>query len=148
MLKSKTTLPDINIWVALVSERHMHHNLAREWFAALPSDSAAFCRVSQMGLLRLLTNSRVMGEDTVTQQQAWQVYEQLRRNSRVVLGAEPAEFEETWKRLTQAGFPGKDRWTDAYLGAFALRHDLVLVTFDRDFGTMENLRVMILGGSS
>src|ERR1035437_4282472 len=53
--------PDVNIWIALAAEGHVHHVPARDWFAAQPDGSVAFCRITQMGLLRLLTNSSVMG---------------------------------------------------------------------------------------
>jgi predicted nucleic acid-binding protein len=51
------SLPDVNIWIALAAEDHVHHVPARDWFAAQPAASVAFCRITQMGLLRLLTNS-------------------------------------------------------------------------------------------
>ncbi len=41
-----------------------HHQPATRWWRQelLPADDrAAFCRVTQLGLLRLLTNDRVMG---------------------------------------------------------------------------------------
>jgi len=52
MPTSKITLPDINVWVALASDRHFHHGLARDWFATVGETGAAFCRVTQMGFLR------------------------------------------------------------------------------------------------
>ena len=55
------SLPDVNVWIALAAEGHIHHVPAREWFAAQPDASVAFCRITQMGLLRLLTNPNVMG---------------------------------------------------------------------------------------
>jgi predicted nucleic acid-binding protein len=54
------SLPDVNIWIALAAEGHVHHVPARE-FTSQPDGSVAFCRITQMGLLRLLTNSNVMG---------------------------------------------------------------------------------------
>jgi len=54
MPTSKITLPDINAWVALASDRHVHHGLARDWFTAMRGAGTAFCRVTQMGFLRLL----------------------------------------------------------------------------------------------
>ena len=55
-------LPDVNVWIAAVSDRHEHHAAARHWF---DSASAPICffRVTQMAFLRLLTNPKVMGED-------------------------------------------------------------------------------------
>lgn len=148
MQKSKTSLPDINVWLALVSERHVHHGVARQWFLQLSPQCAAFCRVTQMGFLRLLTNSRVMKEETLDQKQAWEVYERLRRNNRAFFADEPIELEDHWKRLTQSAFPGQGRWTDAYLAAFALGHGLVLVSFDRDFSRITGLEVTLLGTGS
>ena len=37
------SLPDVNIWIALAAEGHVHHVPARDWFAVqqpLPSPSA------------------------------------------------------------------------------------------------------------
>ena len=53
----KTSLPDVNVLLALSAEGHVHHKPARLWFYAQLTDSVAICRVTQMGLLRLLTNS-------------------------------------------------------------------------------------------
>ncbi|HLW78053.1 MAG TPA: TA system VapC family ribonuclease toxin [Terriglobia bacterium] len=77
-------MPDINVWVALASDRHVHHRAAGDWFAAIGEAGAAFCRVTQVGFLRLLTNSRVMGDDVLSQRRAWGVYEQLDGDPRVV----------------------------------------------------------------
>ena len=55
-----TSLPDVNILLALVAAGHTHHALAREWFVARDADSIAVCRVTQMELLRLLTNPKVL----------------------------------------------------------------------------------------
>src|SRR5579859_3518467 len=55
------SLPDVNVRIALAAEGHVHHLPARDWFTAQSNASVAFCRITQMGLLRLLTNSKVMG---------------------------------------------------------------------------------------
>ena len=141
---SKITLPDINVWVALASDRHVHHPVARDWFAAIGEAGAALCRITQMGLLRLLTNSRVMGDDVLNQHQAWRVYEQLARDQRVVFALEPPAIEPVWKKLTQSTFPVTGRWTDAYLAAFALLHDFRVVSFDQGFKKIARLDSTIL----
>src|SRR5207245_9195644 len=51
------SLPDVNVWIALTAEGHVHHVPARGWFAAQPDTSVAFCRITQMGLLRLIDES-------------------------------------------------------------------------------------------
>jgi predicted nucleic acid-binding protein len=41
------------------------------------------------------------------------------------------------QRRPQLPFASPKVWTDAYLAAFAIRHDLELVTIDRDFKNFE-----------
>jgi predicted nucleic acid-binding protein len=66
MPPSTTSLfPDINVWVALTYEGHVHHTTAATWFTELPPDvTLAFCRFTQLGLLRLLTTAVVKGPAT------------------------------------------------------------------------------------
>jgi len=93
-------LPDINVWIALASDRHVHHEEAKKWFAEIEPGGAAFCRVTQMGCLRLITNRHVMGADVVTQKEAWQVYQNLSKDQRVTFLHEPSGIEDGWRRLT------------------------------------------------
>ena len=143
MPTSKITLPDINVWVALASDRHVHHPLAADWFANRREASTAFCRVTQMGFLRLLTNPHVMGDDALNQRQAWGVYEQLAHDARVVFALEPPDIEPLWKKLTQSAFAAARRWTDAYIAALALLHGFHVVSFDRGFRKIAGLEATI-----
>ena len=45
--------PDVNVWIALTSNRHVHHAVATEWLQGIEQDYVAFCRVSELGFLRL-----------------------------------------------------------------------------------------------
>lgn len=147
MPTSKSFLPDVNVWLALASRRHAHHRVAAEWLETVDDDCAAFCRVTQMGLLRLLTNDKVMGAETLTQAKAWQVYERMRGDARVVFLEEPVGLEQDWRKLTRLSRPATNLWTDCYLLAFARRHDLPFVTFDRGLGKMGGAGVVVLTGS-
>jgi hypothetical protein len=51
--------------------------LRLDWLAAV-REPLYFCRVTQMALLRLLTNPKVMGTDILTPQDAIGVYRELR----------------------------------------------------------------------
>ena len=144
MQKSKICLPDVNVWIALSADRHVHHAAARRWFLTLERGGSVFCRVTQRGFLRLITNRRIMGDEVLNQQDAWEVYEKLARDKRVLFAAEPAEIESVWKRYSQGLFSGTNAWTDAYLAAFAAIHDLMLVSFDRGFQKLEGLNATIL----
>ena len=115
------SLPDVNIWIALAAEGHVHHGPAREWFAAQRDASVAFCRITQMGLLRLLTNSHVMGRAPRTIVQAWETFGQLRADRRLTFATEPDRLEFLWRQLMTLGW----RWTEfldgCVLGRFCRR---------------------------
>ena len=50
-------LPDINVLVALSYGAHVHHAAALAWLDAVQKDGdVILCRLSQLGLLRLLNN--------------------------------------------------------------------------------------------
>jgi len=51
-------IPDVNVWRAAAWSRHSKHGVAKHWIDEEPGE-LAFCRVSQMALLRLLTNPRL-----------------------------------------------------------------------------------------
>jgi hypothetical protein len=54
-------LADVNLWLALAFESHVHHASAAAWFRGLAStDSCAFCRMTQQGFLRLSTNPKAL----------------------------------------------------------------------------------------
>ena len=57
-------LPDINVWLALAFDSHIHHPDAKKWFDGLADDAICyFCRLTQLGFLRLATNPKVFGAD-------------------------------------------------------------------------------------
>ena len=87
-------------------------------------------RVTQMALLRLLTNSRVMGEDLRTPEQAISVYRELRSDERVQYAGEPADAESIWLSFMITPVANGSVWTDAWLAAFSLAHGSRLVSFD------------------
>jgi toxin-antitoxin system PIN domain toxin len=137
--------PDINVWVALTYEGHVHHQTAATWFAELePDASLVFCRFTQLGLLRLLTAEVVMGDEVMTQPQAWAAYDQWLKDPRVELVDEPAEIEARFRALTRLRQPVTKDWADSYLAAFAAVGQLTLVTFDRGL-RMKLKSVVVLG---
>ena len=84
--------PDINVWVALTHGLHVHHVVARDWFDSLDGDERfCFCRFTQLGLLRLLTATAVMGDEVLDQRQAWSVYDRWLADNRATFLEEPAE---------------------------------------------------------
>jgi toxin-antitoxin system PIN domain toxin len=133
MPPSTTSLfPDINVWVALTYEGHVHHAIAAEWFGKLPPDATlVFCRFTQIGLLRLLTANAVMGDEVMTQPQAWAAYDRWLDDRRVTFADEPAELEARFRTLTRRRQPATKDWADSFLAAFATVGHMTLATFDR-----------------
>jgi toxin-antitoxin system PIN domain toxin len=144
MPKSKNFLPDVNFWLALASRRHIHNVVAAQWFQSIGENEAAFCRITQMGFLRLLTNPHAMGMDVVGQVAAWQVYRELTRDFRVRFVPEPVGLEQRWQQFTQESRATTNLWTDAYLAALAQLRDLCVVSFDKAFDRGNDVQVLLL----
>lgn len=90
-----------------------------------------FCRFTQLGLLRLLTNAAAMGSDVLTQSQAWKAFDALVADPRNRLMDEPAGLDPIFRRQTSSHRTATKQWADGYLAAFASVASLQLVTFDR-----------------
>jgi uncharacterized protein len=135
MPKSTTSFlfPDINVWIALTIERHVHHTRATKWFESIGgSGRLFFCRFTQLGLLRLLTLEAVMGQNEVlTQAEAWKTYDRWLQDERIGFLDEPPEIEAAFRSLTQSRQAAPKDWADSYLAALALAAQLTLVTFDQ-----------------
>lgn len=138
-------LPDINVWLALAFPAHVHHLPAQAWFGAVPADRPChFCRLSQLGFLRLANNPKVFPAAAVAQDQAWKLYDLLLVNPRVGFAVEPAGLETIWRSFTQSSQFAPNAWADAYLAAFAIAGGYELVTFDKAFTRYTGLTVTVL----
>lgn len=137
-------LPDVNVWIALTSDRHIHHVAAKEWLDGNQNRHLAFCRITELGFLRLLTNKHVMGDEVLTPTDAWSTYSRLSSDFRVTFFVEPDNFANIWNKVAENLVTGPNVWTDAYLAAFSAAADLTLVTFDKRFPTMADCHVEVL----
>jgi uncharacterized protein len=123
-------LVDVGVWLAAVWGRHVHHPVAADWFNG-EADDIAFCRVTQMGLLRLLSNPAIMRDDAIDRSQAWRTYDQLGADERVLRVDEPAELDAVWRAISARDDKSHKLWTDDYLAAFAQASGATLITLDR-----------------
>ena len=137
-------LPDINFWLALAFQSHVHHVSAKAWMQSAAPQSCCFCRVTQMGFLRLSTNRKVFPLDALPMNEAWGVYDEMLTDHRVVFAEEPEDVEIAWRTVTQLTTFSTNAWSDAYLAAFAQAADFEIVTFDRGFAQYKSLRHTIL----
>jgi toxin-antitoxin system PIN domain toxin len=125
------SFPDINVWLALLLADHTHRRTALDWWDTGVPDSIAFCRITQLGVLRLLTTPAAMNGKPLTMNAAWKAHDRLHQDPRVFFLAEPASLEEPLRRLASGGAASPKLWADSYLTAFASRSGATLVTFDR-----------------
>jgi toxin-antitoxin system PIN domain toxin len=137
-------LADANLWLALAFSDHLHHAKAKAWFGAQSDASCGFCRVTQMALLRHLTNARIMGQFVQGQQDAWRNYDKLAGDPRVFFLTEPPVLEIAFRNFTQATSSSHGLWTDAFLAALAVESQAQLVTFDRGFNRFTGLDLQVL----
>ena len=137
-------LLDVNVWLTLLDDGHVHHPAVLRWWEKLHEGEAAFCRVTQMSLLRLLTNSRVMGEKVLNPAGAWRFYRKTCEDDRVVFLAEPESLEPLWESHMRDSRSSSNAWTDAYLAAFAKGHGIRLATLDEGFKHFSGLEWLLL----
>jgi uncharacterized protein len=142
---TSSRFPDVNVWLALTYQRHEHHDVAAQWLER-ENEPLFFCRFTQLGLLRLLTNEQVMGTDVLTQRKAWHSYHRWFEDDRIGFHDEPdpARFDPSFEELSTRSHASTKLWADAYLAAFARTSGLTLVTFDRALRAMPSVLVEVL----
>ncbi len=139
--------PDINVWLALAFQSHSNHLAALKWFESIEREKVVFCRQTQQGFIRLATNAKAFGNESVTMKVAWKLYEAIIADSRIALHPEPSDIEETWKAFTLQNARSPKLWNDAWLAAFAVVESLELVSFDKGFKQFKGLKCRILASS-
>ena len=122
--------PDVNVWLAVAAPEHVHHSAAREWWEQ-ETGRIAFCRFTQLGLLRLMTTAAAMGGQPLTMAEAWVVYDRLFEDGRVMFLPEPAAVNSQFRKQAAGGTASPKVWADAWLLAFAVAASGEVVTFDR-----------------
>jgi toxin-antitoxin system PIN domain toxin len=126
--------PDLNVWLALSDAGNSHAPDAWRWLNALPPDTTLlFSRYTQLGLLRLLTNTAVMGDYAHTVHNGWRIYERWLDDPRVQFHPEPMQLDAAFRQATQPfAAQHASKWIgDCYLLAFAKETGSTLVTFDQ-----------------
>ena len=143
--------PDVNVWLALSDDGHPHNSVAWTWLNGLADDSTlVYSRYTQIGLLRLLTNTAVMSGKTLTLREAWAVYDGWLQDPRVEFYPEPRNVDAGFRQATEP-FAAKtaSKWVgDCWLLAFAEAAQARLVTFDRalyEFAVKRGCRAVVPG---
>jgi hypothetical protein len=124
--------PDVNVWLALIYEKHIHNETVVAWYGSLQASTTfVFCRHTQLGLFRLLSTASVMKQDVMSQAQCWNIYEPWVESGLAFVAQEPPDLERKMRARTYERSATPKVWADAYLAAFAEAGNLTLVTMDR-----------------
>lgn len=124
----KRYLPDVNVLLALLWRRHEAHAAAHEWFVKSGQHAWATNTLTQLGVLRLLTNPAVT-QGAVSAVTAMSVLGEATRHA----GHEfwPLDRKATAGLEIIAGkISGHQQWTDGLLLLQATERGGVFVTFD------------------
>lgn len=139
-----TDLLDVNVWLALVDENHIHHEKAITYWCEESSHEIAFCRVTALAFLRLSTHPKILSRP-LSSEEAWGVYHRYRDEARVGFISDSPEVDQGFMEYSlQPGFI-HELWTDCYLAALARFRNCRIVSFDQHFHRFPKLAFHALG---
>lgn len=139
------SLCDVNVLLALATDRHVHHPVVVRWLDGVATGEAVVCRMAQSGLLRLLNNPAVMREEALDAAACWALWHRLLEDERIRFSpGEPPGLDAAFEEFTQGRSFTPRLWTDAYLAAYAHTGGLTLVTLDRGVRSFSGLACEIL----
>lgn len=137
-------LLDVNVWLALADETHVHHSRARRYWDEESGEQIAFTGATMLGFVRLLTNRAAMNNLPMSAPEAWQVYRAFRALPEVVWIGELDDDAHATDALLEGWLSGADgfstlQWTDAHLASIAATFGCRLVSFDSGYRKFQPL---------
>ena len=121
-------LPDVNVLFALIWPRHQGHAAAHLWFAGAGQRGWATNALTQLGVLRLLTNPAIT-QGAVSAGAALDVMTETTGHAGHEFWSLDDPVPNSLRPLA-ARLQGHQQWTDAVLLRHAVSRKGVLVTFD------------------
>ncbi len=132
-------LPDVNVLFPLLVSRHTHRAAAVQWFDRTAIAEVALCRLTRLGILRLLCTPAVMGPDVLPPKGAIEALQVLENDERIICVSEPLGLDRELAECVPGCVSSPNLWSDAYLSALAIVLQIELVSFDRGFGKFPRL---------
>jgi toxin-antitoxin system PIN domain toxin len=126
-------LLDVNFLVALAWKNHQFHPAARKWLERHERMGWATCAVTQLGFIRLSSQTSIFGEQAKTPEQARILLTHYTSHKNHVFLAElpgATDCHELSKIM------GPNKVTDAYLVSVARFHHSRFVTFDQRLSSL------------
>lgn len=121
-------LPDVNVLFALLWPPHESHAAARAWFAKSGHRAWATSPLTQLGVLRLLTNPAVT-RGAVNAAIAVQIVDRATRHNGHEFWPLDRKMMDGLRAFAER-LQGHKQWTDAALLCQSIDRDGLLVTFD------------------
>ena len=138
-------IADANVLLPLLTEGHAHQAPAVDWWDSCDNGDVGLSLPVRMALLRLLSNTKVIGSSVLRPAAAWKAVQSLIDDPRIeVLDQVPAGHGKLWYDNVSQREPSPDLWTDAWLATLAQAHDCEMVTFDRGFRSFSKLNLRLL----
>lgn len=137
-------LPDLNVWLALAWVNHAHHRQAVHYWEEQAAGQVLFCTVTALGLVRLLSQPKLMGTSVKSGAEASAFLQGFCRQPGVTMAAPDHDGWEIFHGLLRTGNLASRHYTDAYLAALAMANGWRLVSFDRDFQRFGDLHWLAL----
>ena len=128
-MAERIALLDVNVLIALIDPRHVHHQPAHAWFQAHGGDGWASCPLTQSALLRILGNPRYPnspGSPVVLMP----LLQELLAHPAHVFWPDSLSWNAADLFLADA-LLHHGQITDAYLLALAVHHEGLLISFDQ-----------------
>jgi toxin-antitoxin system PIN domain toxin len=127
-------LLDVNVLTALLWPAHEHHDAAHRWFAARRGARWATCALTQLGLVRIVSNP-AFSRDALAPGQALALLAENLAHPGHEFWMENLEVPAAVAGV-EGQLQGYRQLTDAYLLALAARRKGILATFDRGVRTL------------
>lgn len=125
----RTALFDVNVLIALVDPRHVHHEICHRWFAARGALPWATCALTQNAVLRILGHPRYPNSPGTPALVTPVLRALVAHPQHQFWGAAPSLLTELAVETSALLDPGQI--TDTYLLALAVHEQGVLATLDR-----------------
>jgi toxin-antitoxin system PIN domain toxin len=138
-MSTAADLPDLNVWLALTWPGHSHHRQAVHYWEQQAADQVLFCTVTALGLVRLVSQPKLMGVAVKNAAEASALLHALCQQPGVQLAEPEHNGWEVFHQLLQSAELPARLCTDAHLAALAIANGWRLVSFDRDFERFEGL---------
>jgi uncharacterized protein len=143
-LSPATDLPDVNVWVALSEQIHLHHHRAKSYWDSERAGRTAFCGATMMGMLRLLTLPSAMNGRPFGLREAFEKYQEFAELPEVDFIRDSPGLGSLVGAWSGETFFTSRLWTDAWIAAIAITNDCRIVSFDSDFSRFPGLKFLHL----